>query len=58
MIATIDRRNHWRPVSLEMSEEEFREMVEWLEGIAPQDGCTKDWRGQLDRLFPPDRVTE
>ena len=52
MIVEIDRRDRWTPVHLRMTEDEFRETVEWLEGLAPEDGATKDWRAQLDRLFP------
>lgn len=32
---------------------EFREHVEWLETIDPDDGATKDLRAALDRLDPP-----
>ena len=54
MIVEIDRRNRWQPVSMRMSEAEFRDVVEWLEGLAPGDGFTEDLRAQLDRLFPPE----
>lgn len=39
-------------VALEMQLSEFREHVEWLEELRPEDGCTKDWRRQLDELDP------
>lgn len=31
---------------------EFREHVEWLEGIRPRDGATRDLRAALDRIDP------
>jgi hypothetical protein len=45
-------------VRLEMSLAEFREHVEWLEMIDPDDGCTIDWRAELDRIDPPDSDDE
>jgi hypothetical protein len=53
VIATVDYRRP-RRVHLEMSEDEFRETVEWLEMVDPHDRATKDWRAELDRLFPPE----
>ena len=57
MRATIDHRGwnryHGGLVKIEMGLDEFRETVEWLEMIDPNDGCTHDWRAQLDRLDPP-----
>lgn len=43
---------HGPTVRLEMTQDEFREHVEWLEMIQPRDGCTRDFRAQYDRLFP------
>lgn len=54
MRASIDyRRTRPRTVTLTMPLSEFREHVEWLEEMAPRDGCTKDWRAQLDWIDPP-----
>ena len=54
MIVEIDRPGHrYQPVAIRMSEEDFRETVEWLEGLAPRDGFTVDLRAAYDRLFPP-----
>lgn len=43
-----------RDVEIRMSLDEFRETVEWLETICPQDGATRDWRAELDRIDPPE----
>lgn len=39
-------------VTLSMTLVEFRQTVEWLEGLDPYDGATKDWRKELDRIDP------
>lgn len=59
MTGHVEYRRHYPRVSvhLEMLADEFREMVEWLEELAPRDGCTRDWRELHDRLFPPEDVT-
>jgi hypothetical protein len=56
MIARRDYRAD--RVTLAMARAEFREHVEWLEGMAPQDGCTRDWRAELDRIDPPETEEE
>lgn len=53
MRAQMDRRVRPPRVVLTMTLEEFREHVEWLETIAAGDGCTKDWRDELDNVDPP-----
>jgi hypothetical protein len=50
MRASYDFRD--RTVRVAMSRREFIETVEWLETVDPHDGATKDWREELDRLFP------
>lgn len=45
-------------VSIEMTEDEFAETVEWLELVAPDDGCAREWRAQLDLLCPPSSLPE
>lgn len=62
MIASADYR-HWYPgsgpkITLTMTADEFREHVEFLETVAPHDGCTRDWRKQLDRLVLADGAGE
>jgi hypothetical protein len=53
----IVHRDHRRRLGLEveikMTLDEFRETVEWLEGVDPHDGATKDWRLWLDSIDPP-----
>jgi hypothetical protein len=39
-------------IVIEMSLDEFREHVEWLEALSPTDGCTADFRAELDRVDP------
>ena len=51
MIVKPEARGH---VALHMGQAEFLELVEWLEGLAPYDGQTKDLRREYDRLFPDD----
>jgi hypothetical protein len=53
MRASIDYRVRPRTVTLTMRLDEFRDHVRWLEVIDPGDGCTKDWRAELDRIDPP-----
>jgi hypothetical protein len=40
-------------VTVDMTFEEFRETVEWLELTSPHDSATAEWRAELDRLEPP-----
>lgn len=41
-------------VNLTMTFGEFREMVEMLESLSPDDGFTRDLRAHLDGFEPPD----
>lgn len=47
------RRGVGHDVTITMSLGEFREHVEFLETVAYGDGCTRDYRGWLDRIDPP-----
>lgn len=48
------RRRRGFDIEIKMTLDEFRETVEWLEGVDPRDGATKDWRAWLDTVDPPD----
>lgn len=52
MIASYDHRERYTPVTLTMSATEFTEMVEWLESLAGEDGATRHWRAEHDRVMP------
>jgi len=39
-------------VEIKMTLAEFRETVEWLEIVDPNDGATKNWRAWLDEIDP------
>lgn len=54
MIATCDRRRRPFVVNIQMTLDEFRETVEWLEMIDWGDGATKEWRKELDSIDPPE----
>lgn len=54
MRASIDYRGRPRMVTLTMPLTEFRETVEWLEAMDSQDGATREWRAELDRIDPPE----
>jgi hypothetical protein len=46
------RRGSYDEITISMSLSELRETVDWLEGIDPSDGATKDWREWLDQVDP------
>jgi hypothetical protein len=35
-----------------MAAQEFTEIVEWLELLSPDDGCTRELRIEHDRVMP------
>lgn len=53
-----ERARSAQAVNLRLSLVEFREHVEWLEGLAYGDGATTSWREELDRIDPPQENLE
>lgn len=59
MRATRDYRWNSRfggQVNMTMTFAEFRELVEMLESLAPEDGFTRDLRAELDGFEPAEEV--
>jgi hypothetical protein len=54
VLVSRDGRSRTAEVLIGMTLGEFRETVEWLESLAPADGCTRDWRKWLDEIDPPE----